>query len=66
MGKFYVYTITSMDSGEVLYVGKGSGFRWKTSLKRIEELSGSSMSEFYVYATYNYQLSLRKNNVRKD
>lgn len=40
--KFYVYTITSVESGEVLYVGKGSGFRWKTSLKRIEELNNET------------------------
>lgn len=37
MSKFYVYTITASESGEVLYVGKGSGFRWKNSLKRTEE-----------------------------
>lgn len=46
MSEFYVYTITSMDSGEVLYVGKGSGYRWKTSLKRIEELSHTSCEIF--------------------
>lgn len=42
MGKFYVYTITSFDTGEVLYVGKGSGYRWKTSLKRIEALNNET------------------------
>ena len=44
MSEFYVYTITSIDSGEVLYIGKGSGFRWKQSLKRIEDDADSESS----------------------
>lgn len=40
--KFYVYTITSVESGEVMYVGKGSGYRWKQSLKRMEELNNET------------------------
>lgn len=34
MNKFYVYCVFSSDSEEVLYVGKGSGDRIKTSLDR--------------------------------
>ena len=34
MNKFYVYCIFSSESEEVLYVGKGSGDRIKTSLDR--------------------------------
>lgn len=57
--KFYVYTITSRDSGEVLYVGKGSGLRWKTSLKRIEELSCTQCEVFIEEADSN-ELALQK------
>lgn len=44
--KFYVYTITSVESGEVMYIGKGSGFRWKHSLKRIETISNTQCEVF--------------------
>jgi hypothetical protein len=57
--KFYVYTITSVESGEVLYVGKGSGYRWKTSLKRIEELRGSTCEVFIENVDSN-DLALQK------
>ncbi len=48
-----------MDSGEVLYVGKGSGYRWKQSLKRIEELSGSQCEVFIENVDSN-DLALQK------
>ena len=35
MNKFYVYCVFSSLSEEVLYVGKGSGDRIKTSLARL-------------------------------
>lgn len=57
--KFYVYTITSVESGEVLYVGKGSGYRWKTSLKRIEDLSGNPCEVFLEDVDSN-ELALQK------
>lgn len=37
MDKFYVYCVFSSESEEVLYVGKGSGDRIKTSLARLEK-----------------------------
>ena len=57
--KFYVYTITSVESGEVFYVGKGSGYRWKQSLKRIEELSGSTC-EVFIENVDSSELALQR------
>lgn len=59
MSEFYVYTITSMDSGEVLYVGKGRGFRWKQSLKRIETIS-STQCEVFIENVSSNELALKK------
>lgn len=59
MSEFYVYTITSVESGEVLYVGKGSGFRWKRSLKRIEEFS-ATQCEVFLEDVGSNELALQK------
>lgn len=59
MSEFYVYTITSVDSGEVLYIGKGSGFRWKQSLKRIETIS-NTQCEVFIENVDSNDLALQK------
>ena len=61
MKKFYVYAIFSSESEEVLYVGKGSGDRIKTSLARlVKKYNSYSLEAKKLFINLTEEEALKK------
>ena len=61
MNKFYVYCVFSPESEEILYVGKGSGDRIKTSLARlVKKYSSYSLEAKKLFTSLTEEDALKK------